>query len=65
MARYKNKKLLADIWLEEYDGKDGFCLLCVKNSGLIMTRDGLKYCICPNGRTRKTLNSIKPDKGDK
>lgn len=53
--RYKNKKFLSDLWLEEYDGKDGLCLLCVKNSGLILTRDGNRHCICPNGRARKAI----------
>ena len=53
--RYKNKKFLSELWLEEYDGKDGMCLVCIKNSGFIETRDGTRHCICPNGRTIKAI----------
>lgn len=55
MARYKNKKFLGDFWLDEYHGEDGLCLLCERNNGIIRTRDGDRYCICPNGRTKKSL----------
>lgn len=53
--RYKNKRLLSKLWLEDYLGEDGLCLLCFQNNGIVQTRDGQKYCICPNGRTKKAL----------
>lgn len=67
MARYPNKKFLADLWHNEYvsreDSRMG-CLIC-GNSGIIDTRGkmktpagypcgGLAFCICPNGRVMKS-----------
>lgn len=46
------KKQFSELWLNEFLGKNGLCLLC-NNSGFISTRDGDKHCICPNGRTIK------------
>jgi hypothetical protein len=62
VARYKNKKFLSNLWLEEYASK-GHCMIC-GNKGIIDTRGNMKtpagypcggiaFCICPNGRVMK------------
>lgn len=60
MTRYPHKKLLSEIWKEEYQTL-GFCIIC-DNSGIIDTRDKvfagysigrISFCICPNGRIMK------------
>lgn len=66
MSRYKNKKILTDLWFDEYRSKEGVfsgCMIC-GNKGIIDTRGkmftpagypcgGLAFCICPNGRVMK------------
>ena len=52
MAKPITKNQFADLWLEEFMSKDGVCLLC-DQFGSIATKDGSKFCICPNGRARK------------
>ncbi len=51
------KNNLKEIWLEEYIGKDGLCILC-KNSGYIKNENKKICCICPNGRQLKKLRKI-------
>jgi hypothetical protein len=43
----KFEERLALLWLEEFVGEDGRCVLC-DNSGWVEERP----CICPNGRAR-------------
>lgn len=65
---YKNKRILHELWVNEYvishDGIGGYCKLC-GNTGKIHTSprsptgekigDFISYCICPNGRTIKEM----------
>lgn len=60
--RYPNKKLLGDIWLNEFVSK-GHCGLCgnhgiIDTTGKVFTPAGYEcggrfFCICPNGRSMK------------
>lgn len=60
------ERLLENLWLEEFSPY-GLCMLC-GNSGWIDTREtvtgpvgqrcgGVAFCLCPNGRARKELES--------
>ncbi len=43
---------LKKLWLDNYVGPDGLCVIC-ENTGKIKTKHGTYCCICPNGRSIK------------
>lgn len=53
-------KSLSKIWLDEFLVPGKFVAICglCEQSGILTTKVGRKfYCICPNGRTIKRMNS--------
>ena len=67
MSKPITKNQFADLWLDEFASNMGFCCLC-GNNGAIDSRGKideltgieygkLVYCICPNGRKLKKLNT--------